>query len=196
MADNIRRLSPDERLGQNRSADYLGSEDVDPGTEPILTIEGIYHGKVTLQRGKEEKDVIKFIEKTVPGIKVVRPLIVNATNRKILRKLFGGVQQKNLEGRRIQIYVDHNVRDPQDGGLTDGLRIRPYLPKEKEYICFDCKKVIAAAHGMTAERVAEHTQKSYGRPLCAECGAIEKAKREAAKIEGDVLNNENDETQN
>jgi len=36
--DKLRQLSGDERLGQMRESEYLGAEDIDDGTEPILTI--------------------------------------------------------------------------------------------------------------------------------------------------------------
>ena len=77
---NVRPLTGKERLGAARDSEYMGAEDIDPGTEPVLTIAHIYNATVTLQRGKEQKDVIVFREETVPGIKIVRPLIVNATN--------------------------------------------------------------------------------------------------------------------
>ncbi len=74
--DKLRQLSGDERLGQMRESEYLGAEDIDDGTEPILTIAGLWYGSVTLQRGKENKDVLSFAEERVPGIYQVRPLIV------------------------------------------------------------------------------------------------------------------------
>ena len=127
--DKLRQLTGDERLGQMRESEYLGAEDIDDGTEPVLTIAGLWYGSVTLQRGKENKDVLSFKEERVPGILQVRPLIVNSTNRKTLRKLFGDAKASTLVGKQIQLYVDHNVRDPQDGGMTDGIRIRPYKPR-------------------------------------------------------------------
>ena len=105
--DKLRQLSGDERLGQMRDSEYLGAEDIDDGTEPILTIAGLWYGSVTLQRGKENKDVLSFAEERVPGIYQVRPLIVNSTNRKTLRKLFGDAKASTLVGKQIQLYVDH-----------------------------------------------------------------------------------------
>lgn len=124
--DRLRQLTGDERLGQMRESEYLGAEDIDDGVEPVLTIAGLWYGSVTLQRGKENKDVLSFTEERVPGVMQVRPLIVNSTNRKTLRKLFGDAKASTLVGKQIQLFVDHNVRDPQDGGMTDGIRIRPY----------------------------------------------------------------------
>ena len=147
--DKLRQLKGDERLGQMRESEYLGAEDIDDGVEPVLTIAGLWNGTVTLQRGKENKDVLSFSEERVHGIMQVRPLIVNSTNRKTLRKLFGDAKASTLVGKQIQLYVDHNVRDPQDGGLTDGIRIRPYKPRIQKQDpvphCTDCKKEITPA---------------------------------------------------
>lgn len=130
--DNLRKLTGDERLGQMRDSEYLGAEDIDDDVEPVLTIDALWNGMVTLQRGKENKEVLSFKEERVPGIMQVRPLIINSTNRKTLRKLFGDAKADTLVGKQIQLYIDHKVRDPQDGGFTDGIRIRPFKPRVKK----------------------------------------------------------------
>ena len=71
--DKLRQLTGEERLGQMRDSEYLGAEDIDDGVEPILTISGLWNGMVTLQRGRENKDVLTFSEERVPGIMQVRP---------------------------------------------------------------------------------------------------------------------------
>lgn len=169
MGDNLNKLEGKERLGQNRESEYLGAEDIDPGTEPVLTIDAIWNGMVTLQRGKENKDVMTFVEKTVNGIKHVRPLIVNATNRKTLKKLFGSVTAETLAGKKIQLYIDPRVRDPQDGSLRDGIRIRPTAPKVSGRKCEKCGKPINAAYGMNTDQLAAYTKQKYGAELCAAC---------------------------
>ena len=179
--DKLRQLTGDERLGQMRESEYLGAEDIDDDTEPVLTIAGLWYGSVTLQRGKENKDVLSFKEERVPGILQVRPLIVNSTNRKTLRKLFGDAKASTLVGKQIQLYVDHNVRDPQDGGMTDGIRIRPYKPRvqKQEPVppCTDCGNPIEAAMG-----------KNYGVPLCAACAQKRKEAAAAAEMQQETEN--------
>lgn len=171
--DKLRKLTGDERLGQMRDSEYLGAEDIDDGAEPVLTIANLWNGMVTLQRGKENKDVLSFAEKRVPGIMQVRPLIINSTNRKTLRKLYGDAKASTLVGKQIQLYIDHNVRDPQDGGITDGIRIRPHKPRmqKQEPIppCTDCGNPIEPAMGKDARWLAAYTAKNYGVPLCASC---------------------------
>lgn len=177
--DKLHQLTGDERLGQDRESEYLGAEDIDDSTEPILTIDALWNGIVTLQRGKERKDVLSFKEERVPGIRQVRPLIVNATNRKTLRKLYGDAKASTLVGKQIQLYIDHKVRDPQDGTLTDGIRIRPFKPRPVEQPpippCADCGQEITPAMGKDARWLAAYTAKNYGVSLCAACAQRRKA---------------------
>lgn len=184
--DKLRQLTGDERLGQERESEYLGAEDIDDGVEPVLTISGLWNGMVTLQRGKEKKDVLTFAEERVPGIMQVRPLIVNSTNRKTLRKLYGDAKASTLVGKRIQLYIDHKVRDPQDGGYTDGIRIRPFKPRVQETLppvppCKDCGKEITPAMGKDARWLAAYTVNKYNVPLCAACAQKRKEAAQAAK---------------
>lgn len=183
--DKLRQLTGDERLGQMRESEYLGAEDIEDGVEPVLTISGLWNGMVTLQRGKENKDVLTFAEERIPGITQVRPMIINSTNRKVLRKLFGDAKASTLVGKQIQLYVDHKVRDPQDGGFTDGIRIRAHKPRvqQRQPIppCTDCGHPIQPAIGKPADWLAAYTTKNYGVPLCAECA--QKRKEAAAEPE-------------
>ena len=175
IPEELKRMKPltgKERLGANRNSEYLGAEDIEPNSEPVLTISALYNGYITLQRGKENKDVIVFKEEKVPGINNVRPLVVNATNRKTLRKLFKSVTADALVGKRISLYIDHNVRDPQTGELTDGIRIRPRIPVDKKaeaITCEQCGKPIKAIGQFSAEQIANINQKRYGKKLCGEC---------------------------
>ncbi len=184
--DKLRQLTGEERLGQMRDSEYLGAEDIDDGVEPILTISGLWNGMVTLQRGRENKDVLTFSEERVPGIMQVRPLIINSTNRKTLRKLYGDAKASTLVGKQIQLYIDHRVRDPQDGGLTDGIRIRPHKPRIQQQApvppCADCGQEIAPAMGKDARWLAGYTAKHYGVSLCAAC-AQKRKEQQAAEAE-------------
>lgn len=194
--DKLRQLTGDERLGQERDSEYLGAEDIDDNVEPVLTIAGLWNGMVTLQRGKEKKDVLSFAEERVPGIMQVRPLIVNSTNRKTLRKLYGDVKASTLVGKKIQLYIDHKVRDPQDGGYTDGIRIRQHVPRVVPTEppvppCADCGQEIKPSMGKDSRWLAAYTIKNYGAPLCAECA--QKRKEATTKAENNEAEKENEE---
>lgn len=193
--DKLRQLTGEERLGQERESEYLGAEDIDDNVEPVLTIAGLWNGMVTLQRGKEKKDVLSFAEERVPGIMQVRPLIVNSTNRKTLRKLYGDAKASTLVGKKIQLYIDHKVRDPQDGGYTDGIRIRQHVPRVAPSLppvppCTDCGGEITPAMGKDARWLAGYTAKNYGVPLCAVCA---QKRKEAYAAPQEVHTNDADD---
>lgn len=179
---SLKPMQGKERLGAHRSSEYLGAEDIEPGSEPILTIKNLYNGLITLARGKENHDVMVFAEEKVDGINNVRPLVVNATNRKTLRKLFKAVDANTLVGKRIQLYIVHDVRDPSTGEKVDGIRIRDKVPTGAKYVapkCEECGKDIAGMSNFTAEQIAANTKKKYGKCLCVECGQKAKEAIEA-----------------
>lgn len=170
---SMKPMTGKERLGAYRDSEYLGAEDIEPGTEPVLTIKALYNGIITLARGKERHDVIAFVEETVPGsINQVRPLVVNSTNRKTLRKLYKATSAEALVGKKIQLYLEPNVRDPSTGDRVDGIRIRPKIPsatRTEPIKCEDCGKVIQAVGGYSAEDIARINKGRFGRVMCAEC---------------------------
>lgn len=177
---NMRPLKGDERL--ERDSEYMGADDIVTGVEPVLTIKNIYRGKVTLSRGKEVKNVLTFVEETVAGIPEVRPMIVNSTNRQTLKKLFKQVTASALEGKKIQLYIEHNVRNPSNGEMTDGIRIRDSIPKDGKAKpapkCSACGKDITGVSGLTPEQVAKMTKDKYGKQMCSDCASKAKAKAE------------------
>ena len=190
LPNELKNLTPmkgKERLGANRESEYLGAEDIEPGTEPVLTIASLYNGMITLARGKERHDVIAFVEEKIPGmINQVRPLVVNATNRKTLRKIYKAVTAETLVGKKIKLYLEHNVRDPSTGDKVDGIRIRPQAPDGKAPAaikCEGCGKNVTGMGNFTAEQIAENARKKYGKCLCVECSQKAKAEADAKAAE-------------
>ena len=185
----MRPMQGKERLGANRDSEYLGAEDIEPNTEPVLTIKALYNGMITLARGKERHDVIAFVEETVPGmINQVRPLVGNSTNRKTLRKLYHATSADALVGKKIRLYLEHNVRDPSSGDKVDGIRIRPTIPtatKSEPVKCADCGKIITAVGNYSAEDIARINHGRYGRCICAECSKKLSMAQEEKKQETD-----------
>ena len=170
-----------------RDSEYLGADDIDQKIEPVLTIKNLYRGKVTLSRGKEVKNVLTFVEENVPGIAEVRPLIVNSTNRQTLKKLYGQVTANALEGKKIQLYIEHGVRNPSNGELTDGIRIRDKKPatggKAPAAVkCADCGNDITGSGNFTADQIVKASKDKYGKALCMACAQKRKAASEAPGI--------------
>lgn len=171
-------LTGNQRL--ERESEYLGAVDFVKGASATVTIKNAYHTQVTLARGKEYKNLLTFEEERVDGIiGVVRPLILNETNRKMLISMFGDVTANILSGKKIQLYIQGGIRNPSKSELGDGIRIR-----KAEYrapVCEACGKEIAGLTGFTPEQIATTNKKRYGKALCVECGQKRKAEIEAEK---------------
>lgn len=159
--------------------DYLGAYALTPGQDLITTIKSVGSEIVTGPDGKKEECmVMHFSEKDI------KPMIMNSTNSKQCQKLFKTPYIEEWAGRKIQIYIDHVKAF---GEVVEALRIRSFLPREKEYKCGDCGTVIVDSNGKKAQDIAESTQRKYGKPLCAECAT----KAFEAKKQEDVLNEDN-----
>ena len=105
---------------------YLSSADI---VEPIvLTI-----SKVTLEkdRTKKTQDMFNtawFAEKELRAGEKLKPMILNASNSKMVRQLAGSPYIDDWQNLRVTVYVDHNVRFGKE--TVEGLRIHP-APERK-----------------------------------------------------------------
>lgn len=154
---------------------YLGAYSFNLNEEKILTIKQVSTELVIGTDGKKEQcTVARFFEKE-------KPMILNRTNCKIITKLYKTPFIEEWQNRKIQVYVSQ-IR--AFGETVDALRIKAIIPQvksqSKDLTCVDCKKEIKPAYGKTAERIAEHTYKNYGKQICAECAEIEAARKAAA----------------
>ena len=141
--------------------DYLGAYALEPGQDLIVTIKSVANEVVTSVDGKKETcSVMHFMEN-------VKPLVLNATNSKTITKLLKTPYIEQWLGRKIQLYVEHGVK--AFGDVVDAIRVRPFLPVEKELKCADCGGTIQGFGKTSAETVAKHTLAKYGRMLCSEC---------------------------
>lgn len=146
---------------QYMNPDYLGAYALKPGEDLIATIDYVSNEEVTGQDGKKEMCfVAHFIER---GLK---PMVLNVTNSKTITKLFQTPYVEQWHGRKIQLYSE---KVKAFGEIWDALRVRPFLPVEKELLCADCGNKIESFGKTSAETVARHTLKTYGRMLCSVC---------------------------
>jgi Zn finger protein HypA/HybF involved in hydrogenase expression len=145
--------------------DYLGAYSLEPGKDLILTIKSVKVEQVTgPDNRKEECTVLHFVE----GAK---PMIVNATNAKIITKLYKTPYIEEWEGKKIQVY---STEVKAFGDVVEALRIRPKVPTQTQTApvklnCSDCPDEIAGIGGKTAEQIAQYTLTKYGRSLCSSC---------------------------
>lgn len=173
--DKLDQITGPESLRKYFDSAYMGAYSINPGCEPVVTIAEVLFGKITLDGGrKEEHVVLRFSEREVSGMCEVKPLVLNATNQKTLEKLYGKGADV-LKGKRIQFYIDPAVK-AIGGGTTEGVRIRPFIPRETAPVprCADCGGEITAAMGKRPEYLAKYTTSHYGAPLCAGCASKRK----------------------
>lgn len=113
---------------------YLSSADI---TEPtVLTVAFV---KLEIDRTKKTKDLFNtahFAETELrPGEKL-KPMILNATNSKMMKALAGSAFIDDWNNIAITVYVDSGVRFGKE--TVDGLRIR-LPPQRKEITPADTK---------------------------------------------------------
>lgn len=141
--------------------DYLGAYALQPGQELIVTIKSVANEVVTGTDGKKETcSVMHFMED-------IKPLVLNATNSKTITKLLKTPYIEQWRGRKIQLYVENGIK--AFGDIVDAIRVRPFLPVDKELKCADCGKQIDGFGGKSADVIAKYTLKNYGRMLCSDC---------------------------
>lgn len=105
---------------------YLSSMDV---VEPIdLTIERVTQEGDKTKKSKDTFNTAYFTEKFIrPGEKL-KPMILNATNSKVMAKLSDSPYIEDWAGIRIRVYVEKGIKFGRD--TVDGLRIMP-APERK-----------------------------------------------------------------
>lgn len=148
-----------------QNPDYLGAYSLDPGKDLILTIKVVKVEQVTgPDNRKEDCTVAHFVEDS-------KPMILNATNSKIITKLYKTPYIEEWAGKKIQIY---STEVKAFGDVVEALRIRQKIPSQVAAVpisikCSDCPDEIEGIGNRTAEQIAQYTKSKYGRPLCSAC---------------------------
>jgi hypothetical protein len=111
------------------NSEYIGAADLQDYKDIILTIKEVRYEDTRGTKDKEKKNVAYFVEN-------MKPMILNATNCKAVRKLAGGSNFINdWKNIRVQLYVEQGVK--AFGEVTDALRIRstpPPPPQEQKQV--------------------------------------------------------------
>ena len=103
-------------------SDYLGSCDLDDGKDLKAVIKSVTVKSVKSPNdGKEqERNVATFTDANL------KPMILNATNCKLMKKFAGSNFINDWNNIPVQIYVKDDIK--AFGEVTEGLRIRPAQP--------------------------------------------------------------------
>lgn len=109
-------------------SDHLGSADLEDllenGKSLIFTIKYAKQELGVKVAGKKmDANIAYFVEP-------IKPLVVNATNGKIIKSFTGSSFVEDWNNVRVELYIDENVKSVT-GGITQGVRIRPVQPIEK-----------------------------------------------------------------
>ena len=162
------RLTGDFRKFMDKN--FLGSWDVPPTGDLILTIDHAARDDVQNDRGKEKKLTIHFKE---DGFK---PMICNTTNAKAISKAHGSTLVEDWAGKKISIY---KATISAFGQTQECLRVRDYAPKEETAICEGCGKPIEAHGSWTVNRIVTMSREKYGASLCWDCAKKMKEQEES-----------------
>lgn len=162
--------------------DYIGSYAFQPGERKTVTIAGVRRETVNGPDGKrEECTIVSFREPE-------KPLILNATNGKMISRVTGTPYVEQWAGHRIVLAVE---KVKAFGELVDAVRVqkdRPVQPAETEYTCENCGQTIRDAAGLTASQIAKGSKKKYGAALCLKCATERKTKIEEETSHADNTN--------
>lgn len=157
--------------------DYIGAYAFQPGEEKIVTITRVQRAMVSGPDGKKEEcTIVHFAEKE-------KPLILNATNGKMIEKLAGTGYVEQWAGIRIKLVVE---KVKAYGDVVAAVRVKneklaqvqqqPEVPP-----CEECGGEIKGVGKASAAAIAAGSKKKFGKYLCAECGAKLREALEAEK---------------
>jgi len=103
---------------------YLSSADI---TEPTnLTIARVSLDKDKTKKSKDDFNTAYFQEKEIRSGEVLKPMILNATNSRVVKALAGSSFIDDWVSVPVTVYVDPNVK--YMGDKVEGLRISTEKP--------------------------------------------------------------------
>ena len=152
---------------------YLGSYSLEDGKDMVVTIKTVRQESVVGADGKKEDCVVCYFTDAD------KPMILNATNAKMIAKLTKSNYLEDWEGHKIQIGVE---KVKAFGDVVEALRVRNFLPRTVNIKCEVCGKPIQSAYGMSVEDFAKYTKERLGKSMCKDCA--DKAAAEANKAAG------------
>ena len=98
---------------------YLSSADI--VEREILTVKCVKLEPDKTKKTKDHFNTMYFAEQEIRKGEPLKPMILNATNSKMMKSLTGSAFIDDWNDIKVMIYVDHNVR--MMGETMDGLRI-------------------------------------------------------------------------
>jgi hypothetical protein len=103
------------------NSDYLGSCDLEDGKDLKAVIKNVVIKKVKNTDGKEQERNVAFFTDSK-----LKPMILNATNCKVIKKFTKTPYINDWVNIPVQIYIKDDIR--AFGDVTEGLRLREFQP--------------------------------------------------------------------
>ena len=143
---------------QLSNPDYIGSYAFQPGEEKTVTISTVGVETVMGTEGRKEDCTVVHFEGDV------KPLILNATNSKMIQKVLQSPYIEDWAGRSIVLGVE---TVSAFGERVEAVRVKKKQPAVTA--CADCGKDIQASGKFTAVQISTASRNQYGRALCIDC---------------------------
>lgn len=139
---------------------FLNAELIgEPGAYIVVTIKDIDYREAFNKKtnSTEMRQALIFEGDT-------KPLLLNKTNAKTLKRLFSPNEDKpeNCVGHQIELYVE---RTKVGREMTTGIRIREHSVEK----CDQCGKEIQPLPNMNVEQTVAYSRKHTGKKLCIDC---------------------------
>lgn len=136
------------------NAELLG----EVGAEKVVTIKDIDFAECFDQKSNSK------IKKQTVFFEECKPMVLNKTNAKTLKKLFSPNDDdpSKCVGHKVIIYV---VSCKVGGKQTTGIRIKEFSEEK----CEDCGAVILPKAGKTVEQLIEISKRNTKKQLCLDC---------------------------
>ena len=112
---HYRKVFKSDHLGQADLEDFIES-----GSNLVFTIHHVVQEIGARVAGKKINANIAYFTETI------KPLVLNATNSKILRQITGSSFVEDWTGILVQLYIDPSVK--MKGDTVGGVRINPKQP--------------------------------------------------------------------
>lgn len=107
---------------------YLSAADiVEPTT---LTVARMALEADKTKQSKEQFNTMYFVEKEIRAGEKLKPMVLNATNSRVMKQLTGSPFIEDWTGIQVTIYVDPKVRFGKE--TVEGLRISPVPPATRK----------------------------------------------------------------
>lgn len=128
-------MSNEEKTHYRKAFDspYLSSADIVEHT--TLTVAYVKLEKDRTKKTTDDFNTAHFVEKFIRPGEPLKPMILNATNSKMMKEFTGSPFIDDWKNVAITIYVDHNVRFGKE--TVEGLRISPHRPETKKVLTPD-----------------------------------------------------------